>query len=367
MQIPADSTRLRLRRSGLITCDRERACPGYVLFAPVYGQDAYLVDLDGTVVHQWKLPFRPGLWGYLLPNGNLFYAGKTERDPNLARFANWHMFHGGELQELDWDGNVVWHHFDPDQHHDARRTAAGGALYLTVEPMPADLVERVRGGVEGTDAHGMWSDVIVEVDAAGNRVWEWHAKDHLDPETDVITFNDLRHEWSHGNTVVPLPGGRVLVSFRNISTIGIIDQTSGAFTWRIGAPMLAQQHDAGELPNGNVLVFDNGAYRSTIPMPFSRVVEIDPKTNQVAWSYQDRPLQDFFSPYISGARRLPNGNTLITEGCSGRIFQVTPAGAVVWEFVNPFGGDDPLGQWVLGHNAVFRASHYSPGEIPRLP
>jgi hypothetical protein len=47
-------------------------------------------------------------------------------------------------------------------------------------------------------------------------------------DTDIITFNDARDEWSHANTVVPLPGERVLVSFRNISTVGIIDQRTGA-------------------------------------------------------------------------------------------------------------------------------------------
>ena len=71
----------------------------------------------------------------------------------------------------------------------------------------------------------------------------------------------------------------------------------------------------------------------------------------------------FFSAYISGARRLPNGNTLVTEGHFGRIFQVTPAGAVVWEYINPHFAPNEQGYPV---NSVFRATHYPPDAIPQL-
>ena len=117
------------------------------------------------------------------------------------------------------------------------------------------------------------------------------------------------------------------------------------------------------LPNGNVLVFDNGSHRLHHPLPFSRVIEIDRQSNQIVWEYQDNPSYNFFSPYISGARRLPNGNTLITEGMFGRMFQVTGSGEVVWEYVNPYFHPTPDG-WLV--NSVFRATHYLPEEIPAL-
>ncbi len=172
--------------------------------------------------------------------------------------------------------------------------------------------------------------------------------DHLDPANHPLTFNDLRHEWSHGNTVVPVPGkgaagAKVLVSFRNISTVLLIDKASGRIDWELGPPLLAQQHDPNLLDNGNLLVFDNGCHRSNISLAFSRVLEIVPESGKIEWVYQDLPWTDFFSPFISGARRLPNGNTLITEGCTGRMFQVTSVGEVVWEFVNPHVGPDPRG------------------------
>ena len=98
-------------------------------------------------------------------------------------------------------------------------------------------------------------------------------------------------------------------------------------------------------------------------VPSSRVIEVDPRTNETVWEYRDTPPYNFFSPYISGARRLANGNTLITEGMFGRMFQVTPDGEVVWEYVNPRFHTAPNGAEV---NQVFRATHYMPQEIPAL-
>ncbi len=353
-------TRRRMAATGLTACDPARACPGYILYAPMSGGgEVYLVDMQGREAHRWNLPYPPGLYGYLLPDGNLFYGGKT-RDDTWNRFPSWKRFKGGVMLEADPQGNVVWEHHDREHHHDARRTAGGGAIYLTVEPVSAALTARVKGGVPGTDAEGMWADVIVEVDQKGRCIWEWRAAEHLDPEIHVLTLNDLRDEWSHGNTVVPLPDDRVLFSFRNISTIGIIDKQTGRIVWQLGDSVLAQQHDPSLLPNGNVLVYDNGSHRKNTGLPFSRVIEVDPTSNEIVWQYQDSPAYNFFSPYISGARRLANGNTLITEGMFGRMFQVAPDGEVVWEYVNPYFHADVEGQVV---NRVFRATHYLPEEV----
>jgi hypothetical protein len=360
--MPIDQqTRRRMARTGLTALDEARACPGYVLYAPMFGPgNVYLLDLHGQEVHQWQLPYPPGLYGYLLPNGNLFYLGKLH-DETWDRFPSWHRFKGGVLLEVDWHGNIVWEYHDPNHHHDARRTPSGGAIYLAIERIPDSVRARVQGGVRDSAPHGMWGDVLVEIDATGHRLWDWHAHEHLDVKTDFITFNDPRDEWSHANTVVPLPEERVLVSFRNISTVGIIDKRTGAFVWKLGYEVLAQQHDPSLLANGNILVFDNGAHRKDQALPASRVLEVEPTTNTIVWEYSDTPPYNFFSPYISGARRLPNGNTLITEGNLGRMFQVTPDKQVVWEYVNPYFPAGPGGALV---NAVFRATHYLPVDIP---
>lgn len=273
----------------------------------------------------------------------------------------WNNFKGGILQELDPQGNIVWEHRDPYQHHDGRRTKDGGAIYLSLEKLPKEIASQVKGGIPSSDEEGMWADTIVEIDKKGNTVWTWSAAEHLDFESDILPPNFTRYEWSHGNTIVPIGDNRVMVSFRSISVVGIIDKRSGEFMWKIGSEILAQQHDPSILDNGNVLVFDNGILKRNISRPYSRVIEIDPKTNEIVWEYSEAPYYNFYSPHISGARRLFNGNTLISEGAFGRMFQVTLEGEVVWEYVNPIYVESLEG---FVTNSVFRANHYQKQDIP---
>ena len=119
--------------------------------------------------------------------------------------------------------------------------------------------------------------------------------EHLDTETGVITYCDLRDEWAHGNTIVHLTGDRVMVSFRNISTVGIIDKNSGQWTWKIDYNTLAQQHAPSML--------DNGAHRKNHPLPHFRVIEVSTSTSEIVWPCTDTPLYNFFSSCISGAHR----------------------------------------------------------------
>ncbi len=356
-----DQQTQRRRGTGLTAWDRDAAFDGYTLFAPMMGDGTVLlIDMEGNVAHEWRLPYPPGDYGRLLPNGNLFYCGKTP-DAN-PKFATWPLFKGGAVMEVDWQGNTVWQLEHPDHHHDARLTAAGNVLLLTIERVPDAVAERVQGGLPGTAHSGMWADRVIEVTKGGDVAWEWHAYEHLDTETEVLGPHEWREEWSHGNTVCETPDGNVMVSFRNISMIGIVDRRTGEFAWKLGPPKLAQQHDPHVLPNGNVLVFDNGVHRTDSPLVYSRVLEIDPRTNRTVWEYRDLPLGNFFSAYISSGHRLPNGNTLICEGCSGRLFEVTPDRRVVWEYISPYFSDTPL----LGaNNWVFRAFRYSREDVRR--
>jgi hypothetical protein len=114
------------------------------------------------------------------------------------------------------------------------------------------------------------------------------------------------------------------------------------------------------LDNGNILLFDNGAHRRG--MNFSRVIEIDPKSNEIAWEYQGDPPLSFYSYNISSAERFSNGNTLICEGAPGRVLEVTQGGEIVWEYISPFFVANPptAGGSRFGYaNAVFRAHRYA--------
>jgi hypothetical protein len=98
-------------------------------------------------------------------------------------------------------------------------------------------------------------------------------------------------------------------------------------------------------------------------MDRSRVIEVNPITNEIEWEYTETPALAFYSFHISSAERLANGNTLICEGAFGRIFEVTKNGNVVWEYINPFYSPDLRSGDPT--NMVFRAHRYSP-EDPAL-
>jgi hypothetical protein len=109
---------------------------------------------------------------------------------------------------------------------------------------------------------------------------------------------------------------------------------------------------------------DHGILLPVSAAPFSRVLEVDPETNGIAWSYTDPNRPTFWSPLFSNAQRLPNGNTLINEGVSGRLFEVTPDGDTVWEYVNPYFAPESLPEKARS-NSVFRAYRYMAAEIDR--
>ena len=349
---------------GLRACDLHRASPGYTLFAPMTRErTVYLIDLEARIEHTWGLPYSPGLYGYLTDRGTLFYNGRTtEATSALVRDGPWK---GGAAGEMDWSGRVLWEVRHPDHHHDGRLLRNGNVILLCTTPIPAELAARVRGGLPGTEHEGeMYGDYLVEMRTDGTVVWEWRSWEHLDPEADRITYaGERRHGWTHANTVAEMPDGNLLVSFRNISTVTVVERASGRIVWKLGTPTIAQQHAPVPLDNGNLLIFDNGTHRPDRSWPFSRVIEVEPATQEIVWSYQARPAFDFFSPYISNAERLANGNTLVCEGNFGRLFEVTPDGELVWEFVNPYFGPSKADPEGPPTNAVFRAFRYEEDRI----
>jgi hypothetical protein len=347
---------------GVRACDRDRAFPGYTLFAPLSGGGAvYLIDVDGNVVHTWQMPYAPGLSGYLTDTGTFFYNGKIIDQSD--RFISRQPWKGGVVLEADWNGRVLWEVRQPDHKHDGIRLRNGNVLLICLAQLPQHLVPRVRGGRPGSEHNGeMYADYLVEMTVDGQVVWEWRSWDHLDPESDgIAAVQDQREEWTQANGVAELPDGNIVLSFRNISTVIIIDRKTSKTIWKLGAPPLSGQHAPTPLPNGNLLLFDNGPHRLDHTMPFSRVIEVELANKQIVWKYQENRECEFFSPRISNAQRLPNGNTLVCEGDFGRFFEVTSEGELVWEYVNPYFGEGPNGL----NNRVFRAYRYSEGDIAK--
>jgi hypothetical protein len=345
---------MTMHQPGLNVYEPERACHGYTLFSPMTANTTYLIDMQGVIVHRWSLPGpRVGSYGYLLDDGHLLVNLRTGEEP-LSFGAR-----SSRIVELDWEGRVVWDYAEPTLHHDFCRMANGNTMVLAWERVPDEMASRIQGGLPGTEHEaGIWGDCFREIAPDHRVVWEWHGYEHLDVNTDHIGPLHRRAEWTHANTCEVLPDGNILTSFRLLNTIAVIDKVSGRFLWKWGQDEIGGQHDPTLLPDGKILLFDNGWYsRRGAPSAGSRVIEVDPQTHAIGWTYETAPAWNFFSSFISGTQRLDNGNTLICEGMRGRIFEVTPERDIVWQFVNPFFAYDE--RW--GHaNNVFRAYRYSP-------
>ena len=140
---------------------------------------------------------------------------------------------------------------------------------------------------------------------------------------------------------------------------------------------LFEQHDSawieeGFSGDGNITIFNNGTSR---PGGYSSVEEITPPIDEngnyiiekgsafgpvkATWTYTASMKSSFYADHISGAQRLPNGNTFICLGPQGTFFEVTPEGKTVWKYVNPFLGS-VRGSGKGGSPVdVFRAYRYS--------
>ena len=348
------------RPVGLSYHDPQRAYRGYTVVVPNGGLPSnegneldhfgMLIDMEGRVCQRWE--FDGGLkYGFLLPNGNLL---ARTRAPDAIDGIEAMGGSSAKIVELDWNSNVVWSYETSMIHHDFERLPNGNTLVLAWDRIPADLSARVNGGYTTSgDPDSMYGDVVLEITPTGLVSNEWRSWEHLDTQEDVICSLEGRVAWTYGNSIGVAPGGDLIVSYRSTSVVGIVDRTSGNFKWKWGPGQISHQHHPTYLPNGRVLMFDNGVHG--VGTVRSRVIEVDPNDeNRIVWQYVGNPPASFFSPLTSSADRLPNGNTLICEGSSGRIFEITREHEIVWEYTSPwvlpvFGGQS---------NALFRAHRY---------
>ena len=343
---------MRHLKTGLTDHDRSAATPGFTLYTPLDLPRSILLNMQGEEVHGWDIGGRSTSYTHLLDNGNLLTATKTEASVPLVQA-------GGLMRELDWDGNVVWEFNDPGQHHDFRRLANGNTTYLAWVLLPGDYAERVQGGMPGSEHEdGIWGDVIREVDAAGQLVFEWRAWEHLAIEDYPLEPKSNRHAFAHANTIFAMDNGDYLSCFRHIDLLAIAGRATGAISWLHHDPELGGPHDAQFLANGNLMIFAN---RGGLHPRGSAVIEFNHLTGDEVWRYRGNPTHTFASNFISGCQRLWSGNTLICEGLWGRIFEVTPDGQIVWEFVNPHSFHRDFGASLGDVNYVFRAYRYESG------
>jgi hypothetical protein len=360
-------TWIRNRPLGLVFHDTEKASNSYTLFSPVRGYHADLLDPAGRIVHQWRHQegIQHAKW---LPNGHLLAHTAPPQDneglEHIGGAANamieldadskivWRYDNAyNAMIELDADSKIVWRYDNAYQHHDFQRLPNGHTLVIAWAKIPPEISARVQGGHAGKDdPDWMWGDIVLEIDRRGRTLREWRSWEHLSTDHHVMCPLESRKEWTHCNSIEVTPTGDWLLSFRLTNTVVIVDGKTGDVRWRWGAEQLSHQHNATWLDNGNILIFDNGCHRVEMPS-FSSIVEVDPKTGNTPWTYAAEPILAFYSFMISGAQRLPNGNTFITEGATGRLFEITKERETVWEYVSPWIVDSRFGPTP----AVFRA------------
>jgi len=310
---------------GVVILNRYKCDDGYRLYSSRMTEQAHLIDIDGREVHSWTYP-QGESWHYaeMLPNGHLVAIIKESENR-----------YPGMIIELDWNSRLVWK-ADVMAHHDFDRLDNGNTLVVCREYVQN---EAIRPGQ-------LKSDVIIELTPDNKVVWEWHGDRHVKKDIAGLVSVKFPLEYTdilHTNTVESLPdgpasrkdsrfkAGNVLFSALHINTIGVIDKDSGRVVWAWGPGVLSSQHMPTMLPNGHILVYDNGR-----EFERTRIIELEPVTEKIVWEYQGDPPESFYSRTRGSNQRLPNGNTFIAESDSGRLFEVTPAGEIVWEFLNPY-------------------------------
>ena len=369
----------------------------------------HIIDPSGRELHHWNFVGLPGqIIDPALVGG--------ERGHVLLQTSRFSDDRGGILGdktvgEVDWEGRILWSWGDKApgggarQNHDWARLANGNTLLLVALP---HVVSSVSDKPINDQA-------IYEVSKSGLIVWKWVAGDHLSEfgvskagmaylraaaaegnadSWGYLEINDMQrlgpNRWFDRGDKRFDPDN-IMLDSRKGNFVIIISKQTGRVVWRLGPDFVTRpndqdkrislsqiprpvdqisgQHDAHLIPRGlpgagNLLLFDDqgaggfprvglGVYSG------SRVLEIDPEKKQIVWQYtaidSGLPPWSFFSSFVSSAQRLPNGNTLIDEGMTGRIFQITAAGKIVWEFVSPFLGTISIGGHPVSSAIIYRA------------
>ena len=343
----------RTTAAGVTIHDPARSFAGPTLYTVGHAQKAILIAPSGETLHEWDLPYS-AVWdesaavarpqpdelvyyrrAHLYPNGDLLVIYEGVGD------TPW----GYGLVKMDKDSNIIWKYLQ-HTHHDFD-IGSDGKIYVLTHEFDRRVIEDWKHL-----APPRIDDFVVVLSPDGEELRKISLLDALlrspyGRMTNTVAWY-AKGDFFHTNNVDLLPPGsahwlgpeasdqQVLLSMRELNAIGTLDLETERFSWALQGPWLGQ-HDPDLLPNGDILLFDNFGHYGAGGV--SRLLEFDPKTLEIAWSYAGSDEQPFWSNVRGDQQRLPNGNTLITESEGGRLLEVTPDGEIVWEFVNPVRND----------------------------
>ena len=161
---------------------------------------------------------------------------------------------------------------------------------------------------------------------------------------DLTHINDIEIlEESIANKFPQFKAGDIMVSMRHLNLVVVIDAVTEKIKWSMTGPYI-RQHDPDFLDNGQILVFDNRFdAKGGKVLGGSRILSIDPRTREVNVVYEGNDKNRFYTGARGKQQRLPNGNILIVEQGAGRAFEVTPSGKMVWSYINRYDEDEVYG------------------------
>jgi hypothetical protein len=354
----------------------------YVLVNNAATNRVFLIEKEnGNLLHEWNLPAGIGNDAELMENGILL-AALTVEDPSFT-FGGY----GGRMAMIKSNGEIIWDYSYSDEinlaHHDIEMLPNGNILFVAWEKKTEE--DLIAVGYKG-EYLSVFAEKIIEINPNSNEiVWEWHVWDHLVQDQDKLLGNygvisdspekvninyqdplkdgDYKGDIFHANALeYDAENDLIYLSVNYFSEVWVIDHSTtqtevststggnygkgGELVYRFGNPeaynnigerMFFHNHNPNLVPGGNsLLVFSNGleeldphstVYELEIPAKFELKANQENKL-KVKWSFSD---QDLFSAKVSGAYRLPNGNTLITQGSFG-FWEVTESKEVVWKY-----------------------------------
>jgi hypothetical protein len=315
---------------GVVHWGTDRAADGVNLYVSGHGPEAVLIDMDGRVLHRWRLPYKAAFGPGEPPPGTATdYWRRVRLLPDGGLLA---IFQAGGLVAIDADSKLRWSlgeglYNDLDLLPDGSIVAISKAARLAPEingegPVLEDSLVFI-----GTDGLVAQRVSLLEMFLASS------FRDLLQP---MAASGDIFHT----NTVSWLDGalaeraswlrrGNLLISLREVDIVAVVDPVARTVEWAQRGPWDAQ-HEPILLANGRFLIFDNRGAAGR-----ARVLEYDPLTARIEWEYAGSAETPLFSPEAGSCQRLANGNTLVTESEMGRAVEVTPDGEVVWEFLSP--------------------------------
>lgn len=334
--LPADLAPL----SFVITNGTGSPEPGYYLLEGV-GDDQIAVDQTGTI--RWYRNF-----------GQATQEGKMQYDGTFTSYVGtstgFQFADGGSYVRVQGDGRqiAVYSATSPDGTEPGSPTVYTDPheLLLTADDAGAEHVHfpayEPRGAPAGVDASAPWAyHELVRQRTDGTVELRWKSWSRFGPADRLLT--DIPGDFDHINAIAIDPtDGNYVVSFRNINALVKIDYDSGAVVWQLGGTQgqftfvgdplggFEGQHSVRVLPNGHILLYDNGVQHS--PQE-SRAVEYALDTSRMTatlvWEFRHTPA--IYTQFVGSVERLGNGDTLVAFGLAGVVDEVDPAGNVVWE------------------------------------